>query len=32
MGVATRAVVDPMFTHGVIPAAPDEILAWFQRY
>lgn len=32
LSVPTRAVVDPLFGHGVIAAAPDEVLHWFQAY
>ena len=32
MSIPTRAVVDPLFWHGWINAAPDEILRWFTSY
>jgi poly(3-hydroxybutyrate) depolymerase len=32
MGRITRTVVDPTFMHGWIPAAPDEIGAWFDAH
>jgi dienelactone hydrolase len=31
-GIAARDVVDPMFRHGWIPAAPDEVVEWFQSW
>jgi hypothetical protein len=32
MAIPTRTVVDPLFMHGWIPAAPDEVFGWFNTY
>jgi hypothetical protein len=32
MSVPTGIVIDPLFAHGWIPAAPEEVLAWFESH
>jgi hypothetical protein len=32
MNVPTKIVIDPLFAHGWIPAAPTEVVAWFQAH
>jgi hypothetical protein len=32
MGVAQKLVIDPVFGHGWIPAAPTEVPAWFASH
>jgi hypothetical protein len=32
MNVPTEIVIDPLFAHGWIPAAPTQVVSWFQTY